>query len=167
MKYSTRKKLYKLLEDTWSIIEKPFYSIRVISVKINDSFKTKTNEKKAYKEFRKVIQKKIFYRKELYLTDGYVNNDITVVEGIDISDLFDSRYSSYLNAYIYTVLYKLKLYTKEEFINKWINNLEDICKKDGINFKEISKDELFRECDRSEDKNYSYSKIKRVFKVWE
>jgi hypothetical protein len=118
MKYSTRKKLYKLLEDTWSIIEKPFYSIRVISLKIKDRFKTKTNEKKAYKEFRTVIQKKIFYRKELYLTDGYVNNDITVVEGIDISDLFDSRYSSYLNAYIYTVLYKLKLYTKEEFINK-------------------------------------------------
>lgn len=165
MKYSTRKKLDKLSNDISNSLCSSLSFIDKISEKINDKLKTVTNEKKAYKELKKVIQKKLLYYNELYLTDGYVNNDITVIDAINIEDLFSSYKSQYLSNYKYTMVHKLKIYTKEEFINKWIENINKICKEDNLKFKEISKDELFREYNRN-DNNYSYTKIKRAFRIW-
>jgi len=176
IRIKTRLKLNKLkdkLTKTWYFIMKPLASVLIyLSDNNYKKLKTKTwNEKKIKRQINKQIQKLALhhhqskYEKCFYLIDRYIYDVQREFGGMyNASYLFKSHWSLLKNEY----LDKYSSYgfkgNEQEFIDKWIPVIIDICKDNELNIIEVNKDDL---CPDNKYWKYDdvYKKLNRVWKV--
>lgn len=168
------KELNKKLIKYWYFLMKPLAKLLTyIDRKSYERIKNmKYKDKKIKKYLSKIIQKWFTNKPELYFVDKYIFDISEEFYHIyNVEDLFVGKLGyKYRNTYLHNYKYYSKEFIgtdnvrKQNFINKWLPIILDICKNNGLIVSEVKKEELLI---NNEYLKYDskYKSINKLYKI--
>lgn len=174
MNIKTRKNINKLkdkLINLWYFSMKPLAKlIGYLDDTKYKKLKTKSwNEKKIKRQLNKQIQKLVLYQNKskyekcFYLIDRYIYDVQREFGGMyNVKYLFENYSKSLRNGYLSKYVSYGSKYNPQEFIDKWLPIILDICKENNLIVTKINKDDL---C--PDNKYWKYDSFyKQLNNVW-
>ena len=170
----TRQKLKQFkqkLIDLWYFIMKPLAYIcdRLYKYK---KYRNKTkhySDNKIKKHLNKQIQRLMLH----YINNKKYSNDFNLVDGefYDFNNEYSEIYSVedfFYYSGSWSVLHdkylrKYKIYcglTEQQLIDKWLNVILDLCRKNGFNITEVTKEDI-----GLHKYDYNYERINNVYRI--